>query len=189
MQLRSSCRRSLTGPIAGADGGWNRNRNLRFGGTGHAGTGRHRGSHRPLSRRVLAALRDNIVGICDPGTWSLLGGNRDSADEAPEAAIARELKEEEAGLVLPELKKYIMVDAHGPFGGQITVFLGHWDGDAQALPSCVERRTAQMRHTGSRASTRARMVDQEDGSRCLRLLVCHAIGALPPVDQAKEAPV
>ncbi|WP_367132919.1 MULTISPECIES: HIT domain-containing protein [Streptomyces] len=81
----------------------------------------------------LLHLRDNIEGICDPGTWSLLGGNRDSDDETSEAAIARELKEE-AGLVLPELKKYTVVDAHGPYGGQITVFLGHWDGDARALP-------------------------------------------------------
>ncbi|MGK5543424.1 GNAT family N-acetyltransferase [Streptomyces sp. URMC 127] len=81
----------------------------------------------------LLHLRDNIEGICDPGTWSLLGGNRDSDDETPEAAIARELKEE-AGLVLPELKKYTVVDAHGPLGGQITVFFGHWDGDARTLP-------------------------------------------------------
>ncbi|MEW2033032.1 NUDIX domain-containing protein [Streptomyces roseifaciens] len=81
----------------------------------------------------LLHLRDNIEGICDPGTWSLLGGNRDSDDETPEAAIARELKEE-VGLILPELEKYTVLDAHGPLGGQITVFLGHWDGDARALP-------------------------------------------------------
>ncbi|MEU5429221.1 NUDIX domain-containing protein [Streptomyces olivoreticuli] len=81
----------------------------------------------------LLHLRDNIEGICDPGTWSLLGGGREG-EETPETAIARELKEE-AGLVLPELKKYVVVTARGPDGtsGEITVFLGHWDGEADAL--------------------------------------------------------
>ncbi|KNB50498.1 NUDIX domain-containing protein [Streptomyces caatingaensis] len=82
----------------------------------------------------LLHLRDNIEGICDPGTWSLLGGGREGAETA-EAAIARELKEE-AGLVLPELRRYTVVSAHVPADAsdQITVFLGRWDGDAQALP-------------------------------------------------------
>ncbi|MFI0912509.1 NUDIX hydrolase [Streptomyces abikoensis] len=82
----------------------------------------------------LLHLRDNIEGICDPGTWSLLGGGREG-EETPEAAIARELKEE-AGLVLPELKKYAAVPADGSDESDdlITVFLGRWDGDAQALP-------------------------------------------------------
>lgn len=83
----------------------------------------------------LLHLRDNIPGICDPGTWSLIGGNRDSNDEAPEDAIARELKEE-AGLVLPELKQYAVVPVYGPHGrkGRATVFAACWDGDADALP-------------------------------------------------------
>ncbi|MFC5719899.1 NUDIX domain-containing protein [Streptomyces gamaensis] len=78
----------------------------------------------------LLHLRDNIPGICDPGAWSLLGGGRDSDEESPEDAVARELKEE-AGLVLPDLRAYAVVSAHGPEGeGRITVFVGHWDGDA-----------------------------------------------------------
>ncbi|MEU8579263.1 NUDIX domain-containing protein [Streptomyces abikoensis] len=82
----------------------------------------------------LLHLRDNIEGICDPGTWSLLGGGREG-DETAEAAIARELKEE-AGLVLPELKRYTVVSAHVPANtsDQITIFLGRWDGEAHALP-------------------------------------------------------
>ncbi|MFF7725755.1 NUDIX domain-containing protein [Streptomyces sp. NPDC008001] len=82
----------------------------------------------------LLHLRDNIPGICDPGTWSLLGGGREG-EETAEAAIARELKEE-AGLVLPELKRYMTVSAHVPAdeSDQITVFLGHWDGEAETLP-------------------------------------------------------
>ncbi|MER5780213.1 NUDIX domain-containing protein [Streptomyces mobaraensis] len=81
----------------------------------------------------LLHLRDNIEGICDPGTWSLLGGGREG-EETAEAAIARELKEE-AGLVLPELKRYTVVSAHVPAtSDHITVFLGHWDGAAEALP-------------------------------------------------------
>ncbi|GAA2720480.1 MULTISPECIES: NUDIX domain-containing protein [Streptomyces] len=82
----------------------------------------------------LLHLRDNIEGICDPGTWSLLGGGREGAETAEEA-IARELKEE-AGLVLPELKRYTVVSAQFPAvtSDQITVFLGCWDGEAHALP-------------------------------------------------------
>ncbi|MGX8907244.1 NUDIX domain-containing protein [Streptomyces netropsis] len=82
----------------------------------------------------LLHLRDNIPGICDPGTWSLLGGNRDSEEERPDEAIVRELKEE-AGLRLPDLRRYTVVDLHGPDGkpGQATVFLGHWEGDVRDL--------------------------------------------------------
>ncbi|MBZ4318366.1 NUDIX domain-containing protein [Streptomyces huiliensis] len=81
----------------------------------------------------LLHLRDNIPGICDPGTWSLLGGGRER-DETPEAAIAREL-DEEAGLFLPELKRFAVVPAHPDTETDlITVFLGQWDGAAEALP-------------------------------------------------------
>ncbi|WP_171169104.1 NUDIX domain-containing protein [Streptomyces sp. I05A-00742] len=82
----------------------------------------------------LLHLRDDIPGICDPGAWSLLGGGREDG-ETPEAAIARELAEE-AGLVLPGLRRYAVLPARGPDGGTglITVFLGHWEGDARALP-------------------------------------------------------
>ncbi|GAA3053469.1 hypothetical protein GCM10020000_39130 [Streptomyces olivoverticillatus] len=81
----------------------------------------------------LLHLRDNIPGICDPGAWSLLGGGRDSDQESPADAIARELKEE-AGLVLPDLLPYTVVTVQGPEGeGRITVFVGCWDGDAGEL--------------------------------------------------------
>ncbi|WP_049714295.1 NUDIX domain-containing protein [Streptomyces caatingaensis] len=82
----------------------------------------------------LLHLRDNIPGICDPGTWSFLGGNRDSDDETPEDAIVRELKEE-AGLAVPDLRRYAVVSLRGPDGrpGEATVFLGHWDGDVREL--------------------------------------------------------
>ncbi|MEV5237540.1 NUDIX domain-containing protein [Streptomyces cinnamoneus] len=82
----------------------------------------------------LLHLRDNIEGICDPGVWSFLGGSRDSDQESPEDAIARELKEE-AGLVVPDLKRYVPVSLHGPDGksGEAMVFLGHWDGDVHEL--------------------------------------------------------
>ncbi|MFF5127559.1 NUDIX domain-containing protein [Streptomyces syringium] len=61
----------------------------------------------------LLHLRDNIPGICHPGTWSLLGGNRDSEDERPDEAIVRELKEE-AGLLLPDLRRYTVADLARP---------------------------------------------------------------------------
>ncbi|MEU5129834.1 NUDIX domain-containing protein [Streptomyces mobaraensis] len=83
----------------------------------------------------LLHLRDNIPGIGDPGTWSLLGGGREGDEETPEAAIARELKEE-VGLVLPGLKRYAVVPAHvaDATDDLITVFLGRWDGAAETLP-------------------------------------------------------
>ncbi|MGW1072324.1 NUDIX domain-containing protein [Streptomyces sp. NPDC002537] len=82
----------------------------------------------------LLHLRDNIPGICDPGAWSLLGGGRDSDEESPADAVAREL-EEEAGLVVPDLRPYAVVPVREPDGvdGRITVFVGHWDGDAGEL--------------------------------------------------------
>ncbi len=66
--------------------------------------------------------------------WSFLGGSRDTDEERSEDVIARELKEE-AGLIVPDLKRYAVVTLHGPDGnhGQATVFFGHWDGDPRLL--------------------------------------------------------
>jgi ATP-binding cassette subfamily B protein len=85
--------------------------------------------------QYLLHLRDNVPGICHPGTWSLIGG-RPEGEESPEEAVARELREE-AGLALPGLERYAVVPGTGPDGvapGLIQVFLGRWNGDADALP-------------------------------------------------------
>ncbi|MCC3773797.1 NUDIX domain-containing protein [Streptomyces sp. UNOB3_S3] len=85
--------------------------------------------------QYLLHLRDNIPGICDPGTWSFIGGNRDSDDETPEEAIRRELLEE-AELAIPDLRVFGVLPAHDldRSKGMITIFHGQWDGDAHALP-------------------------------------------------------
>jgi len=44
--------------------------------------------------RFLLQLRDDIPGILLPGHWACFGGHLDSSDEAPEAALRRELQEE-----------------------------------------------------------------------------------------------
>ncbi|MFB7176795.1 NUDIX domain-containing protein [Streptomyces sp. NPDC056257] len=84
--------------------------------------------------QYLLHLRDaNKPHICDPGTWSIPGGGREG-NETSREAIARELKEE-TGLTVP-LEPFTVVDSHGPGGaeGRIQVYLGAWDGDADALP-------------------------------------------------------
>ncbi|WP_217163530.1 NUDIX domain-containing protein [Streptomyces sp. AC512_CC834] len=86
-------------------------------------------------REYLLHLRDNIPGICDPGVWSVPGGNR-KAGESLEGALGRELMEE-TGLDIPGLRRLTVVDSVGPDGvvkGRIQVFRGRWNGDAAALP-------------------------------------------------------
>ncbi|MFJ9469309.1 NUDIX domain-containing protein [Streptomyces caniferus] len=83
----------------------------------------------------LLHLRDTIPGICHPGTWSMVGGHREG-DETLEETIARELREE-AGLTVPDLERYMVVTSSGPDGEtthRVQVFLGRWNGDADALP-------------------------------------------------------
>ncbi|WP_106403809.1 NUDIX domain-containing protein [Actinocorallia populi] len=83
----------------------------------------------------LLHLRDDIPGICDPGTWSLIGGNRQGGESA-EQAIRRELAEE-AGLSISGLELFTVERCTGPDGGtkgRIKVFRGLWSGDAAALP-------------------------------------------------------
>ncbi|MFJ1864820.1 NUDIX domain-containing protein [Streptomyces sp. NPDC088097] len=87
--------------------------------------------------QYLLHLRDaNKPHIYDPGTWSIPGGDREG-EESSQQAVERELREE-TGLFVP-LEPLTVVDAHGPGGGRsrIRVFLGSWDGDADALP-CPE---------------------------------------------------
>ncbi|MFE5550304.1 NUDIX domain-containing protein [Streptomyces sp. NPDC056534] len=81
----------------------------------------------------LLHLRDDMPGVVNPGTWSLLGGTRDADDVTMEATIARELAEE-TGLVLPGLRRFTL--AHNSWegvSGYIQVFLGRWNGAPEAL--------------------------------------------------------
>ncbi|MFB7467682.1 NUDIX domain-containing protein [Streptomyces sp. NPDC056224] len=86
--------------------------------------------------RYLLHLRDANKRICDPGTWSIPGGDREGAESSREA-VERELLEE-TGLMVP-LAEFTVVDSVGPDGvkGRIRVYLGTWDGDADSLP-CPE---------------------------------------------------
>lgn len=86
--------------------------------------------------RYLLHLRDANKRICDPGTWSIPGGDREGAESSRDA-VERELLEE-TGLVVP-LEEFTVVDSRGPDGvkGRIRVYLGSWDGDADNLP-CPE---------------------------------------------------
>ncbi|WP_103529564.1 NUDIX domain-containing protein [Streptomyces sp. SM12] len=81
----------------------------------------------------LLHLRDDVPGVVNRGTWSLLGGTRDPDDVTLEATIVRELGEE-AGLVVPGLRRFVL--AHHTWEGargSIQVFWGRWNGSAQAL--------------------------------------------------------
>ncbi|MET9431680.1 NUDIX domain-containing protein [Streptomyces sp. NPDC003036] len=84
--------------------------------------------------QYLLHLRDAHKAICDPGTWSLIGGASEGGETLDEA-IARELHEE-AGLALPGLTPFTTVRAEGPHvtEGRIQVYTGRWDGDADRLP-------------------------------------------------------
>jgi len=83
----------------------------------------------------LLHLRDNIPGICDPGTWSLIGGYR-KPGEAPEETIHRELAEE-ASLSIPDLAPFTLIRstaADGRPGAFIQIFRGRWNGNPADLP-------------------------------------------------------
>ncbi|MEU8463349.1 NUDIX domain-containing protein [Streptomyces sp. NPDC029003] len=87
--------------------------------------------------RYLLHLRDANKKICDPGTWSVPGGDREG-EETARQAVERELLEE-TSLVVP-LEPFTVVDSLGPdrrTKGRIQVYLGAWSGDADALP-CPE---------------------------------------------------
>ncbi|ARH90111.1 MULTISPECIES: NUDIX domain-containing protein [Streptomyces] len=86
--------------------------------------------------QYLLHLRDaNKPEICDPGTWSLIGGGPEPG-ESPHEAITRELWEE-ARLSIPDLVPFALLEDRRPDGvtkGHIQIYLGHWNGDAAALP-------------------------------------------------------
>ncbi|QKG19836.1 NUDIX domain-containing protein [Actinomadura verrucosospora] len=86
------------------------------------------------SGEYLLHLRDRIPGIWEPGAWSLLGGGREPGDRSLEDTIRRELLEE-AGLDLPVLERFSVVEAVGDDGSTVTVqvFAGLWNGDSAAL--------------------------------------------------------
>ncbi|MFJ2420633.1 NUDIX domain-containing protein [Streptomyces brevispora] len=86
------------------------------------------------SGQYLLHLRDAHKRICDPGTWSLVGGGPEGAESLDET-IAREIREE-TGLVVPDLVPYAHARTAGPHvsEGHIRIYVGHWDGDAESLP-------------------------------------------------------
>lgn len=82
----------------------------------------------------LLHLRDDIPGIWEPGSWSLLGGGREPGDRSLEETARRELREE-AGLELPDLTPFTVEEARGSDGGTvpIQIFTGRWAGDPATL--------------------------------------------------------
>ncbi|GAB7029009.1 NUDIX domain-containing protein [Streptomyces sp. NPDC021749] len=82
----------------------------------------------------LLHLRDQIPGIWEPGSWSLLGGGREPGDRSLEETIRRELREE-AGLDIPDLLPFAVEGARGSEGTtvRVQIFTGRWVGDPAEL--------------------------------------------------------
>ncbi|MEU9979489.1 NUDIX hydrolase [Streptomyces sp. NPDC051014] len=82
----------------------------------------------------LLHLRDDVLGIMNPGAWSLVGGGREEGETLDET-VAREL-DEEVGLQVPGLRPYAVVENRSLDGGatcRVQVYLGVWDGDPSGL--------------------------------------------------------
>ncbi|WP_406473132.1 NUDIX domain-containing protein [Streptomyces platensis] len=86
------------------------------------------------SGAYLLHLRDDIPGIWEPGSWSLLGGGREPGDRSLEETIRRELREE-AGLDIPGLVPFTVEEAQSSDGTTlpIQIFAGQWSGDPADL--------------------------------------------------------
>ncbi|MFF3543817.1 NUDIX domain-containing protein [Streptomyces platensis] len=86
------------------------------------------------SGAYLLHLRDDIPGIWEPGSWSLLGGGREPGDRSLEETIRRELREE-AGLDIPDLAPFAVEQARSSDGTTvpIQIFAGQWSGDPADL--------------------------------------------------------
>jgi|GEM_PF-649046 len=86
------------------------------------------------SGAYLLHLRDDIPGIWEPGSWSLLGGGREPGDRSLEETIRRELREE-AGLTIPDLAPFTVEEAQSSDGTTlpIQIFAGQWSGDPADL--------------------------------------------------------
>ncbi|WP_327373052.1 NUDIX domain-containing protein [Streptomyces sp. NBC_01216] len=84
--------------------------------------------------RYLLHLRDDVPGIWEPGSWSLLGGGREAGDVSLEATARRELWEE-AGLALSMVEPFAVEQATGTNGMTVPVqiFSGEWTGDPASL--------------------------------------------------------
>lgn len=85
--------------------------------------------------QYLLHLRDANKDIDSAGQWSLPGG-RPEPGESPDEAIVRELREE-AGLHLPGLVPFAVVEGGVHFGERATirvmVYVGTWNGDPATL--------------------------------------------------------
>ncbi|WP_261953671.1 NUDIX domain-containing protein [Streptomyces nigrescens] len=86
------------------------------------------------SGEYLPHLRDDIPGIWEPGSWSLLGGGREAGDRSLEETVRRELWEE-AGLDIPDLVPFAVEQALGNDGTTVPIhiFAAHWAGDPATL--------------------------------------------------------
>ncbi|WP_437066857.1 NUDIX hydrolase [Streptomyces sp. enrichment culture] len=84
--------------------------------------------------RYLLHLRDANKNIAEAGRWSLPGGHPEPG-ESLDATIAREL-EEEAGLRVPDLTPYAVVEATDGDEtlARVQVYSGTWRGDPATLP-------------------------------------------------------
>lgn len=83
----------------------------------------------------LLHLRDEIPGIWEPGSWSLIGGGREPGDRSLEETVRRELREE-TGLDIPDLEPFAVEEARSRDGTAvpIQIFAGQWTGDPASLP-------------------------------------------------------
>ena len=108
-------------------------------------------------RRYLLQLRDQKPGIFYPGHWGLFGGAID-ANETPEMALFRELREE-IGLEIEEAR--LLTEFSFTFGrhGRIQRYFYEVSIRAEVIPELRLREGAEMRaFSASDILTRSRVV-------------------------------